>query len=310
MCRLVLHAKRRHPEGMMTSAPLSLTAIGLGYCARHLVVSRPGLFAPVVGTARSAEKLADMPDGVQPLLFDSETLAPELVQALSHTDILLVSAPPDERGDPVLRVAGEVLARAQVKQVVYLTTLGVYGDHQGGWVDETGPTHGESPRLQRRLDAEAAWLAFGETQKIPVAVLRLAGIYGPGRNVLAQLRAGTARIIDKPGQVFNRIHVEDVARAIVAVVAQRFSGLLNVTDDLPAASGEPIRFGAELLGVAQPLAVPFDEAAKAMNPMALSFWASSKRVSNTRLTKELGVELAYPTYQQGLKALAEAGEGA
>lgn len=310
MCRLVLHGKGPHPEDMTNSIPLSLTAIGLGYCARHLVMSRPGLFASVVGTARSAEKLADMPAGVQPLPFDGETLAPELAHALSRTDILLVSAPPDERGDPVLRAAGEALALGQVKQVVYLTTLGVYGDHQGGWVDETGPTHGESPRLQRRLDAEAAWLAFGEARNIPIAVLRLAGIYGPGRNVLAQLRAGTARIIDKPGQVFNRIHVEDVARAIEAVVEQRFSGLLNVTDDLPAASGEPIMFGAQLLGMPSPPVVPFEEAAKAMHPMALSFWASSKRVSNARLTKELGVELAYPTYQRGLKALAEAGEGA
>ncbi len=292
------------------TSPLSLTALGLGYCARYLVNTRPGLFAPVVGTARMEEGLARMPEGVRPLLFDGESLSDELAAVLGQTDILLASAPPDMQGDPVLRCAGDVLARGQLKQVVYLTTLGVYGDHQSGWVDETSPTHGESPRLQRRLDAEAQWLAFGKAHGLPVAVLRLAGIYGPGRNALRQVRAGEARIIDKPGQVFNRIHVEDIARAIEAVVAQRFDGLLNVTDDRPAPPGDPIVFAAQLLNLPAPPAVPFAEAAKTMNPMALSFWASSKKVANSRLRQELGVELAYPTYEEGLQALAEVGEGA
>ncbi len=294
---------------MTHSAPLALTALGLGYCARHLVATRPGLFSPVVGSARTAEGLARMPAGVQPLLFDGESLTDELATALKSTDILLVSAPPDMQGDPVLRLAHDVLVQSAVKQVVYLTTLGVYGDHQSGWVDENSPTHGGSPRLQRRLDAEAQWSAFGAARDIPVAVLRLAGIYGPGRNVLGQLRAGEARIIDKPGQVFNRIHVEDVARAVVAVVGQGFSGILNVTDDRPAAPGDPIAYGARLLNLPPPPVVPFEEAAKAMNPMALTFWASSKKVSNARLKDQLGVELAYPTYEEGLSALAETREG-
>ncbi|MGQ3671311.1 SDR family oxidoreductase [Xanthobacter sp. TB0136] len=291
------------------NSPLSLTALGLGYCARYLVNTRPGLFSPVTGTARTAEGLARMPEGVRPLLFDGESLPDELAAILEKTDIVLASAPPDMRGDPVLRCAGDVLARGRVKQVVYLTTLGVYGDHQSGWVDETSPTHGESPRLQRRLDAEAQWAAFGKAHGIPVAILRLAGIYGPGRNALRQLRTGDARIIDKPGQVFNRIHVEDIARAIEAVVAQRFDGLLNVTDDRPAPPGDPIAFGARLLNLPSPPVIPFEEAARTMNPMALSFWASSKKVSNARLRQVLGVELAYPDYEAGLSALAQAGEG-
>lgn len=294
---------------MTHSSSLALTALGLGYCARHLVTTRPGLFSPVVGTARTAEGLARMPAGVRPLVFDGETLTAELAEALKSTDILIVSAPPDMQGDPVLRLAGDVLAQSAVKQVVYLTTLGVYGDHQSGWVDEASETHGGSPRLQRRLDAEAQWTAFGAARGIAVGILRLAGIYGPGRNVLAQLRAGEARIIDKPAQVFNRIHVEDVARAVVAVMEQRFDGILNVTDDRPAAPGDPIAFGAGLLNLPPPPVVPFEEAAKAMSPMALTFWASSKKVSNTLLKEKLGVELAYPTYEEGLRALAEAGEG-
>lgn len=290
-------------------SPLALTALGFGYCARHLVATRPNLFSPVVGSARTPEGLARIPTGVRPVLFDGETLSAELADALKGTQILLLSAPPDMRGDPVLRLAGDVLAKSAVKQVVYLTTLGVYGDHQSGWVDESAPTHGDSPRLQRRLDAEAQWTAFGEAHGVPVAILRLAGIYGPGRNVLGQLRAGEARIIDKPGQVFNRIHVEDVARAVVAVVEQRFGGLLNVTDDRPAAPGDPIAYGAQLLNLPPPPVVPFEEAAKEMSPMALTFWASSKKVSNRLLKEKLGVKLAYPTYEEGLRALAQAGEG-
>ena len=201
------------------------------------------------------------------------------------------------------------MAGGSVRQLIYLTTLGVYGDHQGAWVDETTPPRPRPGRLDRRLKAEADWLAFGQTHGIAVAVLRLAGIYGPGRNALLQLKTGEARIIDKPGQVFNRIHVEDISRALEAVIAQGFAGLLNVADDLPTAPGEPVVYAAGLLGVAPPQPVAFDEAAKTMSPMALSFWGASKRVSNTRLTGELGVRLAYPTYREGLTALAEAGEG-
>ncbi len=201
-------------------------------------------------------------------------------------------------------MAREALAASsRLQQIVYLTTLGVYGDHGGGWVDEDTPPKAGSARLERRLAAEADLLAFGAARDIPVAVLRLAGIYGPGRNALIQLRAGEARIIEKPNQVFNRIHVDDISATIAAAVDQRFGGLLNVTDDLPAPPGDPIVYAAGLLGMDPPPAIPFDVAAKTMSPMALSFWGASKRVRNARLKTDLGVRLAYPTYAEGLSAL-------
>ncbi len=293
---------------------LSLAAVGFGYCARHLLASRPQAFAPVLGTARQEQTLSALPAGVEGVVFDGTRLDPALAQRLAASDVLLLSAPPDAAGDPLLRLALPALTRSaaegRLRQVVYLTTLGVYGDHQGAWVDETTPPRAGSARLQRRLDAEAAWFDFGARNQVPVAALRLAGIYGPGRNALAQMRAGTARVIDKPGQVFNRIHVEDISRAVMAVIARRFDGVLNVADDLPTAPGDPIAYAAQLLALPAPEPVPFAVAAATMSPMALSFWGASKRVSNHRLKTVLGVELAYPTYHNGLDALAAAGEGA
>lgn len=286
-----------------------LAAVGLGYCARHLVETRPSAFDKVIATARTAEGVAALPAGVAGFRFDGESLSPSLAGALAEADVLLLSAPPDAAGDPLLRLGAAALAQGRARQVVYLTTLGVYGDHGGAWVDEGTPARAGTARLERRLAAEAAWLAFGRQHGKAVAVLRLAGIYGPGRNALAQLKAGEARIIDRPGQVFNRIHVEDISRALAAVIAQNFGGVLNVADDLPTAPGEPVAYAARLLGLPVPPAIPFEEAARAMSPMALSFWGASKRVSNRRLKEELGVRLAFPTFRDGLDALAAAGEG-
>lgn len=286
-----------------------LAAVGLGYCARHLVQTRPDAFARVIATARTAEGAAALPAGVTGFRFDGESLSSELEAALAEADAVLASAPPDAAGDPLLRLGAEALARGRARQVIYLTTLGVYGDHQGGWVDEDSPARAGTPRLERRLAAEEAWRAFGRRHGKAVAVLRLAGIYGPGRNALAQLKAGEARIIDRPGQVFNRIHVEDISRTVTVVMDRTFDGILNVADDLPTAPGEPVAHAARLLGLPVPPAIPFEEAARAMTPMALSFWGASKRVSNRRLKEELGVRLAFPTFREGLDALAAAGEG-
>lgn len=285
----------------------SLAALGFGYCVRQFVAAYPAAFSRIVGTARTPARLSDMPAGVTPLLFDGESLCEPLAAALAGADVLIVSTPPDARGDPVLRCAAQVLETGRLTQVVYLTTLGVYGDHDGAWVDETTVPRAGSPRLERRLAAEAEWFAFGRRRHIPISVLRLAGIYGPGRNPLVQLRAGDARRIDKPGQVFNRIHVDDISHAIQAVLERRFEGIVNVTDDLPAPPGDPIAFAAELLGMPVPPAIPFAQAALEMSPMALTFWAANKRVANVRLKQELGVALAFPTYREGLRALYEAG---
>lgn len=291
-----------------------LAALGFGYCARAFVAQDGAAFSRIIATARTPERLAARPSGVErfplePFLFDGEALTASLAAALGETEVLIASAPPDERGDPILRCAREAMAGGRLRQVVYLTTLGVYGDHGGAWVDETTPPRAGSARLERRLAAEGEWQAFGAAHGVAVSVLRLAGIYGPGRNVLDQVRAGEARRIDRPGQVFNRIHVDDISAAIRAVLAQRFDGIVNVTDDLPAPPGDPIAYAAELLGLAAPAAIPFAEAARTMSPMALTFWAANKRVANQRLTRELKVQLAYPTYREGLRALLAAGAG-
>ncbi|MGU3496483.1 NAD-dependent epimerase/dehydratase family protein [Xanthobacteraceae bacterium A53D] len=283
----------------------TLLAVGLGYCARHFIATHPQAFDRVIGTARTSEGAAAIRAlGVEAIVFDGGEAGPELLAAIAEADVLVLSAPPGERGDPLVAAAGAALKAApRLRQVLYLTTLGVYGDHGGGWVDETTPPQGDSPRLARRIAAEDELAAFGREKGIPVAILRLAGIYGPGRNAFLQIRAGEARRIEKPGQVFNRIHVADIASAMAAVIDTGFSGLLNVTDDRPAPPGDPVAFAAGLMGVAPPPAVPFEEAAKTMNPMALSFWGASKRVRNTRLTGELGVKLAYPTFEEGLRAI-------
>ncbi|WP_341988122.1 SDR family oxidoreductase [Azorhizobium sp. AG788] len=283
----------------------TLLAVGLGYCARHFLAAFPATFDRVIGTARTPEGVAKVQDaGFEGVLFDGTSLTPALADAVAAADVLLLSAPPEANGDPLLAVARAALtASPALKQIIYLTTLGVYGDHQGGWVDEDTPPKAGSARLERRLAAEANLLAFGAARGIPVAVLRLAGIYGPGRNAFVQVLAGEARRIEKPDQVFNRIHVDDISTTIAAVLAQRFGGLLNVTDDLPAPPGDPIVFAAGLLGLAPPPAISFSEAAKTMSPMALSFWGASKRVRNTRLKAALGVHLAYPTYAEGLSSL-------
>lgn len=294
----------------------TLLAVGMGYCARRLAaVSRSGL-TRIIGTSRSARGAAELPSLSQPgltvegLVFDGACYDPDLGRAIRAAQVLLVSAPPDEQGDPLLRVAAHDLEAApDLRHVIYLTTLGIYGDQKGGWVDETTPPQGTSARLARRIAAEDQWRAFGTHKGVPVAILRLAGIYGPGRNALAQIKTGEARAIHKPGQVFNRIHVDDICTAIQAVMRHHFDGVVNVTDDLPAPAAEPIQAAAALLGLPAPEVIAFEEAAKSMSPMALSFWSGSKRVRNQRLKAELGVDLKYPTYREGLAALHAAGEG-
>lgn len=293
----------------------TLLAVGLGYCGRHLLATAPDLFARVIGTSRTAEGATRLaapagPVPVEGIAFDGGGLPEALARAIAEADVLLLSAPPGPAGDPLLAAArGALAASPRLAHVLYLTTLGVYGDHGGAWVDEESVPNPGSDRLRRRLAAEADWRAFGADKGIPVAILRLAGIYGPGRNALVQLRGGEARRIHKPGQVFNRIHVDDIAATLQAVLARRFDGILNVTDDLPSAPGEPVAHAAALLGMDPPPLVPFEEAARAMSPMALTFWAGNKRVRNDRL-KALGVSLRHPTYRDGLAALHAQGEGA
>jgi nucleoside-diphosphate-sugar epimerase len=284
---------------------------GLGYCAEHFVAAFGARFTRIAGTVRSAERAAVLnvlPGPLQALLFDGTAATAELNAAIARADCALVSVPPDADGDPVLACAGAALAQApRLRAIVYLSTVGVYGDHGGAWVDEDTPPQPRAARSRRRLVAEQAWRELGARSGIAVAILRLAGIYGPGQNALVRVARGDARRIVKPGQVFNHIHVADIAQAIAAAFAQNASGIFNVADDEPSPQGEPLAFAAELLRRDPPPEVTFEVASASMSPMAQSFWQDCRRVRNDKLKRALGVSLLYPTYREGLRALLAAG---
>jgi NAD dependent epimerase/dehydratase family len=286
----------------------TLLCFGLGYSAEHFIVRYGESFDRIVGTVRSAERAAVLnrrfAGRLTALVFDGTAATADVLRAVDEADAALISIPQTERGDPVLTVFDDALARAtRLRSIVYLSTVGVYGDRRGAWVDEQTPTQPDSERGQRRLAAERAWQHFGAQSGIAVAILRLAGIYGPGRNALVQLARGDARRIDKPGQVFNRIHVADITQVIEAALARKATGIFNVADDEPSPPGDPLVFAARLLGREAPPQIPFAAAAPSMSPLALSFWQECRRVKNDKLKRALGVTLLYPTYRDGLRAL-------
>jgi nucleoside-diphosphate-sugar epimerase len=285
----------------------TLLCFGLGYSAEHFVGTFGDGFERIVGTVRGAERAAvlnaHLAGRLKAFVFGGASANPDVTSAIGHADCVLVSVPPNEHGDPVLAAFGDALAHAHhLRAIVYLSTVGVYGDHAGEWVDEATPPQPGSARSRARLDAERAWQRLGARCGAAVAILRLAGIYGPGQNALVQIKQGNARSIVKPGQVFNRIHVADIAQAIDAAFASPAGGIFNVADDEPSAPGDPLTFAAQLLGRDPPPEVPFEEAAPSLSPMALSFWQECRRVRNDRLKRELGVNLRYPTYREGLRA--------
>lgn len=288
----------------------TLICLGLGYCAQHYVTGFGGRFTRIVGTSRTGERAAELAERefggrrIEMMVFDGSAASRPLMAVVEHVNALLISAAPDENGDPVLGALHEALAAApRLERVVLLSTIGVYGDRGGDWVDETATLDPANERAQPRISAERAWQGFGRRREIPIAVLRLGGIYGPGRNALVNMRSGRARNVDKPGQVFNRIHVADIGQAIDAAFAHRADGVFNVVDDAPSPPGEPIAYAAELLGMPPPPAIPFAEAVKTMSPMAASFYAENRRVRNDKLKQALGVRLRYPSYREGLRAL-------
>ena len=285
---------------------MNLFVFGIGYTAGHYLRHYAGHFDGVSGTVRSAEKAEELRrDRIAALRFDPPEADPAIAARIAAADALLISAQPGRDGDPVLAHYAEAIASApRLKRIAYLSTIGVYGDHGGAWIDEDVRPVPESERGKRRLVAEGAWLALGARAGKQAAVLRLAGIYGPGRNTLDDLRDGSARRIVKPGQVFNRIHVDDIGRAISAVLMRDgVGGVWNVTDDEPAAASDVVAYGAKLLGVAPPPEIPFGKAD--LSPMARSFYGANRRVSNRALKHDLGVRLGYPTYRDGLAALVE-----
>src|SRR4051812_38256596 len=288
----------------------TLFCFGLGYSASHTIHEVGTRFDRIAGTVTTREKAAHLAGAgigghkVEAFVFDGTDAAAEITAALMDAAAVLVSVPPGNDGEPVLRHFAATIAGApQLASIVYLSTIGVYGDHGGAWIDEATPPAPISERSRARLAAEQEWQALGARAGRPVAILRLSGIYGPGQNALLQVARGSAKRIDKPGQVFNRIHAEDIAQAIDAAFTQRADGIFNVTDDEPTPQGVPIAYAADLLGVALPPETPFDEAAKTMSPMGLSFYGESKRVRNDKLKRTLGLQLRYPSYREGLRAL-------
>ena len=269
---------------------------GMGFSGR--VIARALLAAgwQVAGTTRSGEA-ADLP-GVRVFPFDRDHPLPD--DALGGVTAVLSSVPPDEHGDPVLDLCAQRLRALAPAWAGYLSTTGVYGDCGGAWVTEDSPLSPTLDRSRRRAAAEAAWQASG----LPVHIFRLAGIYGPGRSAIDTVRDRRARRIVKPGQVFSRIHVDDIAATVLASLARPNPGAAyNVCDDDAAPPQDVIAYACQLLGMAPPPEIPWDQAKAGLSPMALSFYADNKRVSNDRIKRELGVVLRHPTYREGLAAI-------
>jgi nucleoside-diphosphate-sugar epimerase len=290
----------------------TLLCFGLSYTAQHYLAAYGARFEQVWGTVRDQNRAAELnaraKGNMRALTFGGTSVSDDLQEAAAQADAILVSIPPDERGDPVLAVCGSLLTHSrQIRTIVYLSTIGVYGNHDGAWIDENADCRPSEQRNRQRLMAERGWQGISARSGLPVAILRLAGIYGPGRNALENLQHGTAKRICKPGHVFNRIHVADIAQAIDAAFDRRANGIFNIADDEPSPPGDPIAYAAKLLGFEPPPKISFDQARSSMNEMAASFYLDVKRVSNVKLKTVLGVKLTYPTYREGLSALMDAG---
>lgn len=281
-----------------------LFAFGLGFSAQALAARLAAQGFEIAGTARDVGKIGQLAGrGYEMVQYSGEAENSTLPEALRGTSHLLHSIPPGPEGDSVLaHYRDEIAALPKLAWIGYLSTVGVYGDQEGRWVDEATPPKPNSARTEARVEAETAWLRFGEETGVKVQIFRLAGIYGPGRSVFDKLKAGTARRINKDGQVFSRIHVADIASVLEASIARPQAGAIyNVADDEPAAPGDVVAYAAELLGVPPPPEVSFAEAD--LTPMARSFYEGSRRIGNDRIKSELGVRLRYPTYREGLAAL-------
>lgn len=299
-------------DGKNQTETPSLFCFGLGYsaCALTKALMQDGW--RVAGTCRSPEKAAALQEqGIGAMVWDGGTsdkaakaVSVAVSEALSAASHILVSIPPSESGDPVLPVFADAIStHNHLHWLGYLSTTSVYGDHQGEWIDETCPLNPANDRGARRVAAENSWRELSQAHDLPLHIFRLAGIYGPGKTTVDRLRAGTARQIVKQGQVFSRIHVEDLASVLAASMASphqndRSCAIYNVADDEPAGPDELIRWAANAMGIEAPPPEPFETAG--LSDMARSFYGECKRISNARIKDELGVALKYPTYREGL----------
>ncbi|MBE9554784.1 MAG: SDR family oxidoreductase [Proteobacteria bacterium] len=283
-----------------------LFCFGMGYTAQALARRLASAGWLIAGTSRDANARQAMAgQGWEIYPFDEDLPLGHFVQAVAGTTHLMSSVPPGEVVDPVVALHGaDIAAMDSLQWAGYLSTTGVYGDRQGGEVDESSERIPASERGQRRVMAEDAWLDLWREHGIPVHIFRLAGIYGPGRNALETVRQGRARRIHRPGQVFGRIHLDDIVQTLLASIEQPNPGTAyNLADDEPAPPDEVIAYACGLLGVDPPPLQDFDKVKDGLSPMALSFYGESKRVSNKRIKEELGVSLKWPTYREGLKGL-------
>ncbi len=284
--------------------PMRVFFFGLGFSSLASASALRALFGPdlsISGTVRNAEKRDRLRgENIAAHLFERDAFLPDLAEA-TH---LIHSIAPGEGGDPVLEAYRDALDRAEKLQwLCYYSTVGVYGDFGGAWIDESVPLHPVNQRSKARVRVEQQWRDYAEMRGLPLLILRLAGIYGPGRSTFDKLRDGTARRIVKPGQVFNRIHVADIGRITALAAERRLSGTFNLADDEPAAPQDLVTFAAGRLGMAPPPEIPFEQAE--MTPMARSFYGDNKRVSNRAIKEALGIDLLYPTYRVGLDSIRE-----
>jgi hypothetical protein len=281
---------------------MRLFVFGVGYSSKAIIEEVGDRFDWIGGTTRSKEKADTLKTaGIEPFLFDGDTPGDEIAEALSRATHILISIAPNDAGDPVLNQHGKDIVAAGPKWIGYLSTVGVYGNHDGAWVDETTACKPVSRRSVQRVAAEEAWLEFADARQLAVQIFRLSGIYGPGRNAFENFKKGRARRLIKPGQVFNRIHVADIAGAVAAAMHTPGTRIFNVTDDEPAPPQDVVSYAAKLLGVAPPPEVPFETAD--LTPMARTFYGENKRVSNQRIKDELGYAFRYPDYRTALDAL-------
>lgn len=280
---------------------------GAGYSGKAFARGNTDPTTRVFGTTRSPEKFEALRQaGVEPLLFDG-ALTPEIGDVLETTTHLIVSVAPEEAGDPVLNAArAKIVAdMPALAWIGYLSTVGVYGDHGGGWVDESAECRPGSKRSVMRVAAEQDWLKLGQDIRRPVAALRLSGIYGPGRNALVNLDNGSARRLVKPDQVFNRIHCDDIAGALWHLAESNRGGIFNVTDDEPAPPQDVVTYAAALMGVEPPPEIPFETAQ--LSPMARSFYGENKRVANTAI-KAAGYRFRFPDYRAAFDHMWASGD--
>jgi nucleoside-diphosphate-sugar epimerase len=293
----------------------TLVCLGFGYSAQHYVAGHGKRFDRIIGTTRGEANAATLAarqfggNQVEMMVFDGASASAALRDAVTAATAIVVSISPDDGTDPTLACLRDaIMAAPRLGSIVYLSTIAVYGNHDGRWIDEATPLTPALTRASDRIKAERAWQALAAARGIPVAVIRIAGIYGPGQNALETVKAGRARRVVKPGQVFNRIHVADLGqiidKAIDFALTRQIGGVFNAADDEPTAPGDPIVFAAGLLGVVPPAEIDFEEAKKTMSPFAVSFYGESKRVRNECIKSTLGVTLRFPTYREGLRALA------